>query len=300
MEKPQLRQARRYLAEGGHYWNSGIFVFRARRYLEELQAARPDMAAAVERAHAGRRQDMDFLRVDSAAFHACPSESVDYAVMEKTRAAAMVPLAAGWSDIGSWDGVWKALPKDRQGNITRGDVLPVKVADSYLHAEHRLLSVVGVSGLVVVETADAVLVASRDAVQEVKAVVGGLHGCGRAEGAMHRRVYRPWGYYENLDEGEGYKVKRLLVMPGQSLSLQRHERRAEHWVVLSGAATVTRDAETFALAARESIDIPAGAKHRLQNLADEPVEIIEVQSGSYLGEDDIERFDDVYGRTETS
>ena len=219
--------------------------------------------------------------------------------MEKTARAAMVPLQAGWSDIGSWDAVWKALPKDQAGNVTQGDVLPVKVSDSYLHAEHRLLSVVGVSGLVVVETADAVLVASKDAAQEVKAVATRLHGCGRAESAMHRRVYRPWGYYENLDEGEGYKVKRLQVAPGASLSLQRHAQRAEHWVVLCGQATVTRDAETLELGAKESIDIPAGAKHRLQNRGAEPVEIIEVQTGSYLGEDDIERFDDAYGRADT-
>ena len=296
VEKPALRQAKRYLAAGGHYWNSGVFVFKASRYLEELRACRPDIAEAAAQAMAGRREDRDFLRVGESAFRACPSESIDYAVMEKTRAAAMVPLDAGWSDIGSWDGVWKALPKDGAGNVVKGDVLPVKVADSYLHAEHRLLSVVGVSGLVVVETADAVLVAARDAAQEVKAVVGGLHGCGRNEGAMHRRVYRPWGHYENLDEGPGYKVKRLLVAPGQSLSLQRHRQRAEHWVVLSGAATVTRDGETFRLTAKESIDIPAGARHRLQNQTAEPVEIIEVQSGAYLGEDDIERFDDAYGR----
>ena len=297
VEKPDAKTAQAYLASGEHFWNSGIFVFKASRYLEELTACRPDIAKAVKAAVAKQHQDMDFTRIDAAAFSACPAESIDYAVMEPTQSAAMVPLQAGWSDLGAWDAIWEASPRDSQGNAIEGDVIAQNVTDSYLHAEHRLVSVAGVSNLVVVETADAVLIASKDEAQQVKGIVASLKACGREERATHRKVYRPWGCYEGIDAGAGFQVKRITVSPGGSLSLQRHAKRAEHWVVVRGTATVTRDDDVFDLKENEYVHIPLGSKHRLQNRTDQQVEIIEVQLGSYLGEDDIERFDDVYGRS---
>ncbi len=297
VEKPDVDTAERYLAEGDYYWNSGMFVFKAARYLEELEKYRSDIASAARDAFNGRKQDIDFTRVDEAAFRKCPSESIDYAVMEHTEMAAVVPLNAGWSDIGSWDALWQASDRNENGNALVGDVIAENVENSYVRAEHRLVSVVGISDVVVVETADAVLIASQEEAQQVKSIVNNLKSCDRDERISHRKVYRPWGYYEGIDAGENFQVKRITVSPGASLSLQRHAKRAEHWVVVNGVATVTKDEDVFQLKANESTYIPIGCKHRLQNMQAEPLEIIEVQSGSYLGEDDIERFDDVYGRS---
>lgn len=288
VEKPDKETADRYLAQGGYYWNSGIFVFRASRFLEELEAYRPDIFQAVGSAAAAMTRDTDFMRLDDTAFVDCPSESVDYAVMEKTGAAAVVPLDAGWRDIGSWDALWQSSKRDPADNALVGDVMVENVEGSYIRAEHRLVSVVDLSDLVVVETADAVLVASRDGVRKVSSIVDKLAKCERDEQLAHRKVYRPWGHYETLDEGENYRVTRMTVAPCAGLSLQRHARRAGHWVVVNGCATVTRGEEVFELHPHESTCIPVGCKHRLHNRQSKPLEVIEVQSGPRLGKDDIE------------
>jgi len=273
-----------------------MFVFRTSRYLEELNKFRPDILEAVQEAWAGRHDDQDFLRVDTESFTNCPADSIDYAVMERTASAAMVPLDAGWSDIGSWDSLWNIAKKDAHQNAISGDVIADSVRNSYIRAEHRLVSAVGVEDLVIVETADAVLIASQADSQHVKRVVENLRTCDRAERTTHRKVHRPWGYYENIDDGHRFQVKRIMVKPGASLSLQKHFHRAEHWVVVIGTARVTRDEEVFELTENESTFIPVGAVHRLENPGKIPLEIIEVQSGHYLGEDDIVRFEDNYGR----
>ncbi|NMX23532.1 mannose-1-phosphate guanylyltransferase/mannose-6-phosphate isomerase [Dissulfurirhabdus thermomarina] len=295
VEKPDREAAEAYVA-AGCLWNSGIFLFRARRYLEELERFAPEILAACREAHARARVDLDFLRLDPEAFGACPSDSIDYAVMERTGDAVVVPLPARWSDLGSWSALWAAGGADRRGNVFEGDVVAEDVRGCLLRAEHRLVAAVGLEDHVVVETADAVLVAPRDRVQEVKALVARLRAEGRGEAETHRRVFRPWGSYEQVDAGDRFQVKRITVKPGARLSLQRHHHRAEHWVVVRGTARITRGDEVLVLTEDQSTYIPLGTVHRLENPGKIPLEIIEVQTGSYLGEDDIVRLEDAYGR----
>ena len=297
VEKPDLVTAQEYLANGSYFWNSGMFMFRASRYLEELETFRPDILAACRAALAGGSQDMHFTRVDEAAFAACPDDSVDYAVMEKTADAVMVPLDAGWSDIGSWTALWDVSDKDQQGNVFKGDVLNQQSRNTYVHADSRLVATVGLDDLVIVETKDAVLVAHKDHVQDVKKIVDQLKNGSRTEHINHREVYRPWGVYDSVDNGHRYQVKRITVKPGAKLSVQMHHHRAEHWIVVSGTARVTNGEKTYLVCENESTYIPIGQIHALENPGVIPLELIEVQSGSYLGEDDIVRFEDKYGRT---
>ena len=296
VEKPDLVTAQEYLANGSYFWNSGMFMFRASRYLEELETYRPDILAACRAALAGGSQDMHFTRVDEAAFAACPDDSVDYAVMEKTSDAVMVPLDAGWSDIGSWAALWDVSDKDEQGNVFKGDVLNQRSNNTYVHADSRLVATVGLDDLVIVETKDAVLVAHKDHVQDVKKIVEQLKTGARTEHINHREVYRPWGVYDSVDNGHRYQVKRITVKPGAKLSVQMHHHRAEHWIVVSGTAKVTNGERTYLVCENESTYIPIGQIHALENPGVIPLELIEVQSGSYLGEDDIVRFEDKYGR----
>ncbi len=295
VEKPDAGTARRYLEEGGYYWNSGMFLFRASRYLEELRKFRPDILEATTRAFEAAKRDGDFVRLDRDAFAACPSDSIDYAVMEKTGDACVLPVDIGWNDVGSWSALWDVSEQDDAGNAHHGDVIAVDSRDSYAYAR-RLVALVGVDNLVVVETDDAVLVARKDRVQQVKDVVAKLKSDRRSQAALHREVHRPWGSYDSIDMAEGFQVKRIKVKPGARLSLQSHARRAEHWIVVRGTARVTRDNDVFELFANQSTYIPIGAKHRLENPGTEMLELIEVQSGDYLGEDDIVRYDDAYGR----
>ena len=297
VEKPDLVTAQKYLTNGSYFWNSGMFMFRASRYLEELETYRPDILAACRAALAGGSQDMHFTRVDEAAFAACPDDSVDYAVMEKTADAVMVPLDAGWSDIGSWTALWDVSDKDQQGNVFKGDVLNQQSHNTYVHADSRLVATVGLDDLVIVETKDAVLVAHKDHVQDVKKIVEQLKNGSRTEHINHREVYRPWGVYDSVDNGHRYQVKRITVKPGAKLSVQMHHHRAEHWIVVSGTARVTNGEKTYLVCENESTYIPIGQIHALENPGVIPLELIEVQSGSYLGEDDIVRFEDKYGRT---
>ncbi len=300
VEKPNQERAREFLQSGDYYWNSGMFMFRARRYLQELQRFAPEMARICEAAFRGAKADLDFTRIDAAAFEACPADSIDYAVMEKTADAVVVPLDAGWSDVGSWSALHEASDPDAHGNVARGDVLSEDTHGSYLHSESRLVAAVGLRDHVVVETKDAVLVAPKNRVQDVKKLVARLKEAGRYEHALHREVFRPWGSYDSLESGPRFQVKRLKVKPGATLSLQMHHHRAEHWVVVAGTARITRGDEVFLLEENQSTYIPVGMKHRIENPGTIPVEIIEVQSGSYLGEDDIVRFEDAYGRKGTT
>lgn len=297
VEKPDLVTAQGYLDSGRYFWNSGMFMFRASRYLEELETYRPDILAACRAALAGGSQDLHFTRVDEAAFAACPDDSVDYAVMENTADAVMVPLDAGWSDIGSWTALWDVSDKDQQGNVFKGDVLNQQSRNTYVHADSRLVATVGLDDLVIVETKDAVLVAHKDHVQDVKKIVEQLKNGSRTEHINHREVYRPWGVYDSVDNGHRYQVKRITVKPGAKLSVQMHHHRAEHWIVVSGTARVTNGEKTYLVCENESTYIPIGQIHALENPGVIPLELIEVQSGSYLGEDDIVRFEDKYGRT---
>jgi len=296
VEKPDAATARTYLASGGYFWNSGIFMMTAARWLEEIQRFRPDIAEASTSAWREGRRDMDFFRIGKDAFSRCPGESIDYAVMEKTDSAVVIPLAAGWSDIGAWSSLWEASQRDTDGNVLRGDVVAVDTQDTLLIAKHRFVAAVGLRDVIVVETADAVLVAHKDRAQEVKAIVNFLKEAKRSEHVTHRKVYRPWGCYEGVDVGETFQVKRITVNPGAALSLQMHYKRAEHWIVVKGTAKVTRGEDVFTLIANQSTYIPIGTKHRLENPDIIPLEMIEVQSGSYLGEDDIVRFEDKYNR----
>lgn len=296
VEKPDVATASEFLQSGLYCWNSGMFVFKASAYLKELAAQTPRIAEAMAKATANASADLDFTRVNAEAFKSSPSDSIDYAVMEHTADALVVPLDAGWSDIGSWDALWQISEKDEHNNTLVGDAVVHDVEGSLVWSESRLVSVVGLKDVIVVETADAVMVASQDQAQDVKSIVNHLKGSGRIERTFHQKVYRPWGYYEGLDAGPAFQVKRLGVNPGASLSLQLHHHRAEHWVVVSGVATVTVGEKVFDLNPNESCYIPLETRHRLQNLTEEPLEIIEVQSGSYLGEDDIVRFEDNYGR----
>ena len=296
VEKPAEEKARAMIATGRAYWNSGMFAFGAKRVLEELGRFRPDILAAARAAVATATDDLGFLRLGKEAFLACPSEAIDRAVMERTAEAAVIPADFAWSDIGSWSALWDLAEKDASGNASRGDVHLQDTRDSLVFGDRRLIATLGVEDLIIVDTDDALLVANRSRSQEVREVVEDLKRANRSEHLSHRRVYRPWGYYESVDAGERFQVKRLMVKPGQALSLQVHRKRAEHWVVVSGRARVTRGEETLDLEENQSTYIPVGTKHRLENAGETPLLIIEVQSGSYLGEDDIERFDDRYGR----
>lgn len=296
VEKPDAATAADYFTSGNYLWNSGMFLFRASRYLAELEKFRPDILAACRAAMAGASEDMDFVRLDAHAFATCPDESVDYAVMEKTADAVVVSLDAGWSDIGSWSALWEVSPKDEQGNVIAGDVILHDSHNMFVRAEHRLVATVGVDDLVVVETKDAIMVAHKDRVQEVKQVVEALKAQGRHEHINHREVYRPWGVYDSLDSGTRYQVKRITVKPGAKLSVQMHHHRAEHWIVVSGTAKVTNGDKTYLVTENQSTYIPIGQVHSLENPGVLPLELIEVQSGSYLGEDDIVRYEDQYGR----
>ena len=295
VEKPDAATAQGYLDAGDHYWNSGMFLFRASRFLDELGRHRPDILAAARAASAHVDPDGEFLRLDREAFAASPAESIDYAVMEKTDAAMVLPVDIGWNDVGSWSALWDVSEQDGDGNAHHGDVIAVDSRNSYAYAR-RLVALVGVDDLVVVETDDAVLVAAKDKVQEVKQVVARLKAERRSQAVLHREVQRPWGSYDSIDVGDGFQVKRIKVKPGASLSLQSHSRRAEHWIVVRGTARVTRNLDLFELHANQSTYIPIGAKHRLENPGADVLELIEVQSGDYLGEDDIVRYEDVYGR----
>lgn len=296
VEKPNLETAEKYFASGDYYWNSGMFVFRASTYLAELSRQRPEIEKSVRASFSTSIRDIDFVRPNEQSFAGCPAESIDYAVMEGTKDAAVVPLDAGWSDVGSWDALWEISEKDKDRNTLIGDVLVDNVTASYVHAEHRLVAVVGLDDVIVVETADAVMIASLKHAQEVKNIVLQLESSEREERITHRKVYRPWGYYESIDGQDRYQVKLIEVTPGASLSLQMHHHRAEHWVVVSGTAEVTKGDDVFQLCENESTYIPIGVTHRLANKGKIPLRIIEVQSGSYLGEDDIVRFEDDYGR----
>lgn len=310
VEKPDATTAQSYLDSGSYLWNSGIFMVRASVWLKAIGQFHPDILAASEQAYRSGKQDGDFYRVDKPSFTACPGDSIDYAVMEKLAAsntspltphaspakAAVIPLDAGWSDVGAWSSLWEVSPQDTDGNILRGDVLAEDTRNSLLYSEHRLLAGVGLENIIAIETADAVLVVHRDRAQDVKEIVGRLKKQGRSEHQIHRRVHRPWGSYEGVDKGERFQVKRISVKPGASLSLQMHHHRAEHWIVVSGTARVTRGDESFLVSENESTYIPLGTTHRLENPGRVQLEMIEVQSGTYLGEDDIVRLEDVYGR----
>jgi mannose-1-phosphate guanylyltransferase/mannose-6-phosphate isomerase len=300
VEKPDIATAESYLAAGTYFWNSGMFLFRADRYLDELALHQPEMLAACERAMAAATQDLDFIRPDEAAFLASPADSIDYAVMEKTTHGGVAVLDCGWSDVGAWAALWELGQGDEQGNVTRGDVVLQDAQGSYVHSESRLVTALGIEDLVIVETPDAVMVSPKQRVQDIKQLVDTLSRAERAEATVHQRVFRPWGAYESLVVGEHFQVKRLTVNPGQTLSLQLHHKRAEHWVVVSGVADIVRGEEHLTLGPDESTYIPLGMKHRLANRGEAPLEVIEVQSGSYLGEDDIVRFDDVYGREDSA
>ena len=297
VEKPDLAKATAYLASGDYFWNSGMFLFRASRYLDELEQFAPGMLAQCRAALAGAKSDNDFLRLDRAAFEACPSDSIDYAVMEKTAHAVVLPIDVGWNDVGSWSALKEISEQDGDGNAHRGDVLAIDTRNTLAWSERRLVALIGLDDMIVVDTDDALLVAHRDRVQDVKQVVAKLKGDRRPHALLHRKVYRPWGSYDGIESGPGFQVKRITVKPGASLSLQMHHHRAEHWIVVSGNARVTCDEKVFDLGANQSTIIPLGSKHRLENVGSEPLELIEVQSGDYLGEDDIVRFEDVYGRS---
>jgi mannose-1-phosphate guanylyltransferase len=296
VEKPDRAKAQEYLNSGDYYWNSGMFMFKASVYLKALAEHRTDILEACKKALAHAKKDMDFIRVDAEAFSQCPDDSIDYAVMEKTTDAAVIPLDAGWSDIGSWSALWEIGNKDTQGNVCKGDVLAFDSHNNLIHAENKLVATVGIADLIVVETKDAVLVAHKDRVQDVKKVVEAIKHDGRKEHIDHREVYRPWGVYDSIESGERYQVKRITVKPGAKLSVQMHHHRAEHWIVVSGTAKVTKGNDTFLVSENESTFIPVGQIHALENPGKIPLELIEVQSGSYLGEDDIVRFEDQYGR----
>jgi mannose-1-phosphate guanylyltransferase / mannose-6-phosphate isomerase len=299
-EKPPLDVAQQFVASGDYYWNSGMFVFQASRYLAELKLFAPDILEASTAAYKAAQIDLDFVRIDKSEFAKCRSESIDYAVMEKTRDALVLPLDAGWSDVGSWSSLFDALPADEEGNVLQGDVLVHDTHDCYVHSTSRLVTAVGMDDHIIVETKDAVLVAPKERVQDVKELVAMLKKSGRTESSLHREVFRPWGSYDSIDNGERFQVKRLSVKPGGVLSLQMHHHRAEHWIVVQGTAKITCNDKTFLLSENESTYIPIGATHRIENPGKVALHIVEVQSGSYLGEDDIVRFEDSYGRKGTN
>lgn len=299
VEKPDAETAAKYVESGEYSWNSGMFLFKASTFIAELERFSPEIPAAVQKAVDGAAQDMDFMRLEKEAFSACPSDSIDYAVMEHTSEGLVVPVSVGWNDVGSWEALWRIGDKTDEDNVTVGDVVVEDVERSYLSSQSRLLTAVGLRDIIAVETKDAVMICPRDRVQDVKKLVEKLKRKSRDEAVIHKRVYRPWGFYETVDMEDRFQVKRISVKPGAKLSLQKHFHRAEHWVVVKGSALVVRGEEEILLKEDESVYIPLGEKHRLENPGKIPLDIIEVQSGSYLGEDDIVRFEDVYGRRET-
>ncbi len=299
-EKPDSAKAKKFVSSGEYLWNSGMFMFRASRYLGELKRFAPDILSACRKTFKGAVRDLDFIRLAQEAFAGCRSDSIDYAVMEKTGSAVVIPLEAGWNDIGSWSALWEVLEKDKDGNAVSGDVIMQDVSNSFIYAGSRLVAAVGVRDHIIIETADAVLVAEKDQAQKVKNIVAHLKTQKRGEALLHRRVNRPWGAYESIDCADRFQVKRITVNPGACLSLQKHHHRAEHWIVVRGTALITKGDEKMTVTENESTYIPLGTMHRLENPGKIPLELIEVQSGSYLGEDDIERFDDRYGRKDTN
>lgn len=296
VEKPNLETAQEYLASGNYYWNSGMFLFKASRYLEELAKFAPEMLDVCKRAIATPLEDVEFIRVDKDIFATCPDDSIDYAVMEKCQNVVVVPIDAGWSDVGSFSALWEVSEKDGNQNAIKGDVITTDSTSNYIYAENKLVTTVGVDNLVIVETKDAILVAKKDKVQDVKTIVNKLKEAGRTEQKLHREVYRPWGKYDSIDFGKRDQVKRITVKPGEKLSIQKHFHRSEHWIVVSGTASVLNGDKTIIVTENESTYIPLGTIHALENPGKIPLEMIEVQTGSYLGEDDIVRFEDRYGR----
>lgn len=299
VEKPDQTTAESYINSGDYLWNSGMFLFKAARYIEELKKFNPEMVACCEQSIAAATRDLDFTRIQADTFEACPDDSIDYAVMEKTKDAVIVPLDAQWNDVGSWSALWEVSEQDSAGNVIKkgkGDIIALDNNNCYIQAEHKLIATIGLKNVVVVETDDAIMVADKSRVQDVKTIVNQLKKDKRSECSLHRKVYRPWGYYDSIDSGERFQVKRIVVNPGAQLSLQMHHHRAEHWVVVEGTAKVRCGEKTMLLSENQSTYIPLGEVHQLSNPGKFPLEIIEVQSGSYLGEDDIVRLEDVYGR----
>jgi len=298
VEKPNLETAESYISSGNYSWNSGMFMFKASDYINELEKTDPDIIKHCKDALKSAKKDLDFLRVDSESFANCPSNSIDYAVMEKTKKSVVLPISIGWNDIGSWSALWEAKHKDDKGNSIEGDVMAVDTENCFIKSDKKLIATLGVKDLVLVETDDTILLADKERSQEVKAFVKQLKSNDRSEAKLHRKVYRPWGYYDSIENGDNFQVKRLVVYPGAQLSLQMHHHRAEHWVVVKGTAEVVNGDEKILLRVNESTYIPIGTQHQLSNPGKLNLELIEVQSGSYLGEDDIVRFEDVYGRIE--
>jgi len=296
VEKPDLETAKQYLKDGNYLWNSGMFVFSAQNYLKELNKYNPKISESCKQAIEQAKQDYDFLRLDPAEFTKSPADSIDYAVMEKTENAVVIPLDAGWNDIGNWSALYQIGEKDNNGNVIKGNAITTETTNSYINANHHMVATIGLDNLIIVDTADATLVASKDKTQQVKQIVEQLQKQNRTEEQLHRKVYRPWGWYDTIDNGHRFKVKRICVNPGATLSLQKHYHRAEHWVVVKGTAQITNDEQKELLNENQSTYIPIGTSHRLGNPGKLPLEMIEVQSGSYLGEDDIERIEDNYGR----
>ena len=296
VEKPSTQNAKRYFESGKYYWNSGIFLFKASRYLEELNKFRPDIYRACKESMLGTKSDLNFLRIDKTRFEECPSESVDYAVMENTADAVVIPMDAGWSDVGSWSSLWDITNKDHNGNVIHGDVIIHNSTNSFIRSDDKMVAAIGVDNLVIVVTKDVVMVSNKDSVQDVNLIAKKLKDSKRTEWEIHREVYRPWGKYDLIDFGDRYQVKKITVKPGAALSLQKHQHRAEHWIVVIGTAKVTKGKETILLAENESVDIPIGMIHSLENPGKVDLELIEIQTGSYLGEDDIIRLEDQYGR----
>ena len=296
VEKPDLETAQTYLEQGNYLWNSGMFMFKADTLIDELTTYSPDIVKLVSDAVNNATQDLDFIRLDKQAFESSPSDSIDYALMEKSDNVVVVPLDAQWNDIGAWTALYDIGTKDSQGNVIKGDVITQGTTNTYINADHHMVAAIGVDNLIIIDTPDATFIATQDKAQEVKSIVESLQASGRCESSAHRKVYRPWGWYDSIESGECFQVKRLHVKPGAKLSLQMHHKRAEHWVVVSGTATVTNGEQIFSLEKGESTYIPLGVTHGLENATNKPLEIIEVQSGTYLGEDDIIRFEDIYGR----
>jgi mannose-1-phosphate guanylyltransferase/mannose-6-phosphate isomerase len=296
VEKPDLKTAEFYVEQGNYLWNSGMFMFQARTIIDELTTHAPNIVASVNNAVNNATQDLDFIHLEKQAFESSPSGSIDYALMEKSNNVVVVPLDAQWNDIGAWSALYDIGKKDSQGNVIKGDVITQDTTNTYINADHHMVAAIGVDNLIIIDTPDATFIATKDKAQEVKSIVESLQASGRCETSAHRKVYRPWGWYDSIESGEYFQVKRLHVKPGAKLSLQMHYKRAEHWVVVSGSANVTNGEQTFTLEKGESTFIPLEVTHALENTTNEPLEIIEVQSGTYLGEDDIVRFKDRYGR----
>jgi len=298
VEKPDLKTAEFYIEQGSYLWNSGMFMFQARTFIDELTTHAPNIVISVNNAVNNATQDLDFIRLEKQAFESSPSDSIDYALMEKSNNVVVVPLDAQWNDIGAWPALYDIGTKDSQGNVIKGDVITQDTTNTYIYANHHMVATIGVDNLIIIDTPDATFISTQDKAQEVKGIVESLQASDRCESNVHRKVYRPWGWYDTVESGEYFQVKKLHVKPGAKLSLQMHHKRAEHWVVVSGTATVTNGEQTFSLKKGESTYIPLGVTHALENQTNESLEIIEVQSGIYLGEDDIVRFEDVYGRVD--